>query len=134
MEDGQLEAAWTQAAKKLKAAANTLLWDEQAGLFRDNETSTLYPQDGNSWAIRANLSQSSAQTRAVSSNLRARWGPYGAPAPEAGPSTISPFIGGFELQAHYLAGQAETALDLIRLQWGFMLDDPRMTGSSFIEG
>ncbi|KAL2856125.1 Six-hairpin glycosidase-like protein [Aspergillus pseudodeflectus] len=134
MEDGQLEAAWTQAAKKLKAAANTLLWDEQAGLFRDNETSTLYPQDGNSWAIRANLSQSSAHTCAVSSNLRARWGPYGAPAPEAGPSTISPFIGGFELQAHYLAGQAKSALDLIRLQWGFMLDDPRMTGSSFIEG
>ncbi|GLI81735.1 hypothetical protein PoHVEF18_010124 [Penicillium ochrochloron] len=49
-------------------------------------------------------------------------------------TTVSPFIGGFELQAHYLADQPEAALDLIRLQWGFMLQDPRMTQSSFIEG
>ncbi|KAL2783378.1 Six-hairpin glycosidase-like protein [Aspergillus keveii] len=134
MKDGQPETSWTQAAKKLKSAANALLWDEQAGLFRDNETSALHPQDGNAWPIRANLSLSSAQSQLISSRLRARWGPHGAPAPEAGPTTISPFIGGFELQAHCLAGHAKTAMDLIRLQWGFMLDDPRMTGSSFIEG
>lgn len=47
---------------------------------------------------------------------------------------MSPFIGGFELQAHYLAGHPENALDLIRRQWGFMLTDPRMTQSTFIEG
>lgn len=47
---------------------------------------------------------------------------------------MSPFISGFELQAHYLANQPDRALDLIRLQWGFMLDDPRMTQSTFIEG
>ncbi|KAL3452723.1 Six-hairpin glycosidase-like protein [Aspergillus insuetus] len=134
MRDGQPETSWTQAAQKIKTAANALLWDEQAGLFRDNETSALHPQDGNAWAVRANLTLSSAQSQLISSSLRARWGPYGAPAPEAGPTTISPFIGGFELQAHCLAGHARSALDLIRLQWGFMLDNPRMTGSSFIEG
>ncbi|KAL2836300.1 Six-hairpin glycosidase-like protein [Aspergillus pseudoustus] len=115
MRDQSAQNTWIVVAAKLKIAANELLWDENAGLFRDNETSTLYPQDGNS--------------KLISSNLRARWGFFGAPAPEAGPRTISPFIGGFELQAHYLAEQAQTALDLIRLQWGFMLQDHRPTGA-----
>lgn len=47
---------------------------------------------------------------------------------------MSPFISGFELHAHYLAGDADAALALMRRQWGFMLDDPRMTNSTFIEG
>jgi hypothetical protein len=47
---------------------------------------------------------------------------------------VSPFISGFELQAHFLASNASAALDLMRLEWGFMLDDPRMTNSTFIEG
>lgn len=50
------------------------------------------------------------------------------------PETVSPFIGYFELLAHYTAGNATAALELMRTQWGFMLDDPRMTNSTFIEG
>ncbi|PWY94987.1 Six-hairpin glycosidase [Aspergillus sclerotioniger CBS 115572] len=124
---------WSTTAAGIKTAANALLWDESSGLYTDNETTTLHPQDGNSWAVKANLTLSANQSAVISSALAARWGPYGAPAPEAG-TTVSPFIGGFELQAHYLAGQPDRALDLLRLQWGFMLDDPRMTNSSFIEG
>lgn len=64
----------------------------------------------------------------------ARWTPYGSPAPEAGP-TISPFASGFEVQAHYLAGFSERSEKLIEFMWAdFMLDDPRMTNSSLIEG
>lgn len=94
------------------------------------------PQDGNSWAVVANLTANSSQIESISSGLAARWGPYGAPAPEASQNktAVSPFIGSFELQAHFLAGEADRALDLMRLQWGFMLDDPRMTNSTFIEG
>lgn len=83
--------------------------------------------------MKANLTLSDKQNAAISNALHSRWGKYGAPAPEAG-ATISPFIGGFELQAHYMADQPETALALIRRQWGFMLEDPRMTQSTFIEG
>lgn len=134
VQDPPTLANWTSVAANLKVAANSLLWDESSGLFRDNESATIHPQDGNSWAVKANLTLSQSQNARISSVLQSRWGPYGAPAPEAGSSTISPFIGGFELQAHYLAGQDDAALDLIRLQWGFMLQDPRMTNSSFIEG
>lgn len=126
-------AHWARIAAGIKSAANRLLWDEQAGLYCDNQTTTLHPQDGNVWAVKANLTLSDEQNKAISDALHSRWGEYGAPAPEAG-ATISPFIGGFELQAHFLAGQPETALALMRLQWGFMLLDPRMTQSTFIEG
>lgn len=127
---------YTTIQAKLKSAANTLLWDATAGLYRDNETTSLYPQDGNSWAVRANLTTSPAQNLQISQKLRDRWTKYGAPAPEVGgsPQTISPFATSFELQAHLLSGEVQTGLDLIRLQWGFMLDDPRMTNSTFIEG
>lgn len=51
------------------------------------------------------------------------------------PETISPFVGYFELLAHYASGNATAAIELMRRQWGdFMLDDPRMTNSTFIEG
>lgn len=83
--------------------------------------------------MKSNLTQSISQIRRISQSLRNRWGKYGAPAPEAG-RTISPFISGFELQAHYIAGSPNSALDLLRLEWGFMMDDPRMTNSTFIEG
>ncbi|KAF7713086.1 Alpha-L-rhamnosidase [Penicillium ucsense] len=134
MRDRPSIATWTSRAKALKLAAKILLWDEAIGMFRDNETATVHPQGGNAWAVKANLTFSASQRERISSALQARWGPYGAPAPEAGPSTISPFIGGFELQAHYLAGRDHAALELIRRQWGFMLQDPRMTNSTFIEG
>jgi hypothetical protein len=41
----------------------------------------------------------------------------------------------FELQAHYLAGRPQYAIQLIKRMWAdFMLDDSRMTNSTLIEG
>lgn len=133
LNDTAQTAAWTSQAAKIKSAANALLWNESEGLYRDNETTTLTPQDGNAWAIISNLIDSPSKIQSISAALTKRWGPYGAPAPEAD-ITVSPFIGSFELQAHLIAGNATRALALMRLQWGFMLNDPRMTNSSFIEG
>lgn len=126
-------ANWTTVAAKVKAAANELLWDDDAGMYKDNETTTLHPQDGNAWAVVSNLTNNVTQVTRISAALADRWTPYGAPAPEAA-DAISPFISGFELQTHFLASNASAGLALMRLQWGFMLDDPRMTNSTFIEG
>ncbi|KAK7536226.1 bacterial alpha-L-rhamnosidase domain-containing protein [Phyllosticta citribraziliensis] len=132
---------YTKTAETIKTNINARLWDSSAGLYRDNDTTQLYPQDGNSWAVVANLTLNSTQNQDISEALSKRWGPYGAPAPEAGDavqplmeSPKSPFISGFELQTHINAGNATRALELVRLMWGFMLDDPRMTNSTFIEG
>jgi hypothetical protein len=126
-------SSWQTTADTIKSAANALLWNETAGMYVDNETTTLMPQDGNSWAVVANLTLNVSQAVSISAKLAERWTPYGAPALEAA-DAISPFISGFELQTHFLANNVTAALDLMRLMWGFMLDDPRMTNSTFIEG
>ncbi|KAH6658223.1 Six-hairpin glycosidase-like protein [Truncatella angustata] len=126
---------WTISAAGIPPAANDLLWDESVSLYRDNDTQqVLYPQDGNAWAIISGVANGS-RAEAVSDSLAARWiRPYGAPAPEGG-ETISPFVSGFEIQAHYKVGRADRAVDLTEFMYAdFMLDDPRMTNSSFIEG
>lgn len=133
LNDSSVQSSWTAYAAGIKASANRMLWNETAGLYHDNETTTLMPQDGNSWAVLAGLTANDTQATAISSALSARWGPYGAPAVEAA-DAISPFIGAFELEAHLQAGNVSAALALMRLEWGFMLDDPRMTNSTFIEG
>jgi hypothetical protein len=135
--DSTYTSNWTSYAANIKTAANALLWNETAGFYHDNETTTLAPQDGNVWAIKSGLTNAT-QSSLISNNLRSRWGPYGAPAPEAGLShnslTVSPFISSFELEAHFLSSRPQSAIDLMRLQWGFMLNDPRMTNSTFVEG
>lgn len=133
MEDTALVSTWQTYYDNIVTAANDLLWDETSGLFYDNQTTHLHPQDGNCWAVISGVANSS-RAATISDALAARWGPYGAPAPEAG-TTVSPFISGFELQAHFLAGQPQYAIDLMKFMYAdFMLDDPRMTNSTFNEG
>ncbi|KZM26600.1 catalytic [Ascochyta rabiei] len=133
LNDTSSTSNWTTIAERIKSSANELLWNDEAGMYIDNETTALMPQDGNSWAVVANLTVNSTQVERISAALAERWTSYGAPAPEAD-DAISPFISGFELQTHFLAENATAGLELMRLQWGFMLDDPRMTNSTFIEG
>lgn len=66
-------------------------------------------------------------------NLRANWNEYGSQSPEWG-HDIGTFPGSMEVHAHFAAGNATTAHDLIRLEWGYMLSKPESTGSSFWEG
>lgn len=136
--DHSLDNVWRSAMHGIKAAVNGQLWDPTHNLFFDNDANqtaaAVHPQDGNSWAIMAGLVDAK-RAADISAALQNRWvRPYGAPAPEAG-ATVSPFASGFELQAHFLAGFPERSIDLIEFMWAdFMLDDPRMTNSSLIEG
>ncbi|KAF3921515.1 hypothetical protein AA313_de0200472 [Arthrobotrys entomopaga] len=111
------------------------LWDDKKNLFMDNMDTRrdIHPQDGNSWAIFADGLIELEQAKVISRNLRKRWTKYGAPAVEM-PNTISPFISSFELIAHCYAGEHQSAVDLMRLMWGYMLDAKGMTNSTFIEG
>ncbi|KAH9825515.1 Six-hairpin glycosidase, partial [Teratosphaeria destructans] len=90
LDDPSLIPTWQTYHTNIVTAANDLLWDEPAGLYTDNETTTLHPQDGNVWAILSGVADAS-RAATISDALQARWGPYGAPAPEAG-TTVSPFI------------------------------------------
>jgi hypothetical protein len=124
---------WNAKATTLKNAANRLLWDADAGLYRDNPTSTVHPQDGNSLAVWYGLASGAAKQRSISNGLTGNWNKFGATTPEKG-GNIGTFPGSMEVQAHFVANQDETGLELIRREWGYMLDSPVGTGSTFWEG
>lgn len=50
LDDTAAAENYTAAAASLKAAVNSLLWNADLGLYVDNETTTMTPQDGNSFA------------------------------------------------------------------------------------
>lgn len=84
-------------------------------------------------ALLFDVTPSPAAAQAVSSYLTTNWGPLGAISPEL-PGNHVPFIMSFEIKAHFAAGQANRALDLIRRSWGWYLNNPYGTQSTCIEG
>ncbi|WP_425827061.1 alpha-L-rhamnosidase C-terminal domain-containing protein [Streptomyces fractus] len=129
---------WTSLAAALKSAVEKGgYWDEDAGLYRDKPSgagAALYPQDGNALAVWFGLVPTPQRAAVISERLAARWTGVGAPSPEKSADSVHPFPGGMEVHAHFLADHADRALDLIRRQWGFMLNTPTGTASTFWEG
>lgn len=91
-----LGAAYAANATALKTRFNAAFWDAAQGMYVDNTTTTLAPQDANSLAVLYNLTTSVDQKVSVSKGLQKNWNDLGPVAPEL-PDTISPFISGFEV-------------------------------------
>ncbi len=123
---------WLSTAATIKATMNARLWDDDAGQYRDNPASGLHPQDGNSLAVWFGLAPPD-RARRISAALTTNWNSFGATTPEKN-SEIGTFPGSMEIQAHLAAGDSTRALDLIRREWGYMLNSPLGTGSTFWEG
>ncbi len=135
MNDTATASEWNSKAAALKSAFNTKLWDATMGLYRDNPASTLYPQDGNSLAVWFGLTDSQAKADSVARQLATRWNAYGAVTPERGNGDdIATYPGSMEVHAHFAAGDDRNAITLIRREWGYMLDSPLGTNSTFWEG
>ncbi|KAL1937161.1 hypothetical protein VTO73DRAFT_14503 [Trametes versicolor] len=94
-----LSSAWSANATALKQRFNEVFWLPSAGLYRDNDTTTLCPQDANSMAVLFNLTVTPEQVASVSEGLTKYWNDLGPVAPEL-PDTISPFISGLEHTIH----------------------------------
>ncbi len=129
---------WARASAALTAAVNIHLFDEEMGAYRDNPSSTLFPQDGNSLCLWFNVTAGNA-TRAmlVSDHLVGNWVQRGAVSPEwlyNGWSAIGTFPGSMEVHAHVAAGRADRATQLTLRQWGYMLNSANSTNSTFWEG
>ncbi|EJD04901.1 Six-hairpin glycosidase [Fomitiporia mediterranea MF3/22] len=133
LNDTSLASAYSTNASIVKSAFNEVFWVNSLGMYRDNDTTTLCPQDANSFAVLFNLTQNASQANSVSAGLEKNWNELGAVAPEL-PDTISPFIGGFELQAHFTSGNDQRAMDLLRREWGYMLYTNLSVQSTLLEG
>ena len=96
MNDTVLSSAWSKNATAMKQRYNDVFWLESAGMYRDNDTTTLCPQDANSMAVLYNLTLTAEQADSVSAGLQKNWNDLGPVAPEL-PDTISPFISGLEV-------------------------------------
>jgi hypothetical protein len=132
-----LAPRWLREAARIKAQVNRLLWDPTVGAFKDNPEATLIPEDGNSLAIWFGLVGNPAREQSILRHLQGDWNAYGAVTPELSSPTegaISPYAGSMEVMARFVAGDAESALELIRREWGHMLEAPFGTGSTFWEG
>ncbi|KAF9040032.1 Six-hairpin glycosidase [Panaeolus papilionaceus] len=125
--------AFIYNATLLKDSYNAHFWDEAQGMYRDNATTTLTPQDANSMAVLFNLTDSDTKKKRISDGLRKAWNNLGPVPPEL-PDTISPFISGIELQAHFEAGNDARALDLMHRTWGYMLYTDISVQSTLLEG
>jgi hypothetical protein len=136
--DAASASSWATRADALKAAIEAGgYWDDSAGLYRDKPTgagASLHPQDGNSLAVWFGLVDSADRAGTISASLAGRWTAVGALTPEKSSSSVHPFPGGMEVHAHFAAGRDSTALDLIRREWGYMLNSPAGTASTFWEG
>ncbi|KAK9792147.1 putative Alpha-L-rhamnosidase six-hairpin glycosidase domain-containing protein [Seiridium cardinale] len=133
VDDTEVSNTYASRAADLQGAINEYLWVSDKGAFKDNATDTaLLPQDANSLAVLFNVT-TSEQDQNISTQLTGNWNDIGAVSPEL-PGEISPFISSFEIQAHFLAGQAPRALDLIRRSWGWYLNNENGTQSTVIEG
>ncbi|KAJ7670392.1 Six-hairpin glycosidase-like protein [Mycena rosella] len=121
---------WNSTAQGLRTAVNDALWDDVQGMYRDNDGSTLYPQDGNTIAVLFDIADPTQAAR-ISTGLTGNWNEFGAIAPEAS-GTISPFVTSFEVKAHFKAGNSSAAVEIIRRMWGYALN--KFSNSTVIEG
>ena len=137
--DPTTAASYRTHATQLKAQINSLLWDPAKGAYENSEyssdatSSPVHPQDGNSLAVWFGVVDSSTRAQQVLAYLRGNWNQYGATAPEWN-GNISPFPGSMEVYAHFAGADDAGALALIRREWGYMLNAPQGTGSTFWEG
>jgi hypothetical protein len=131
--DSTAQSLYTATAASVRSAINAYLWDAGAGMYMDVPGSALHPQDGNSLAVWFGVPDSTAKSVSISNGLKGRWNQFGAATPERA-NAIATFPGSMEVMAHFVAGDDATALNLIRLQWGYMLSSPNGTGSTFWEG
>ncbi|MBA9004932.1 alpha-L-rhamnosidase-related protein [Thermomonospora cellulosilytica] len=127
-------ADYAARADALRTAIDTHLWDEAAGAYKFYPDSTIHAQDGNSLAVWYGLADQ-GKARRISEKLKGNWSPIGTTAPE-NKGNPGVFSGSMEVNAHFVAGgqKADQAgVDIIRRQWGYMLDHPQGTKSTFWE-
>jgi hypothetical protein len=75
----------------------------------------------------------SSYSAQISKQLTTNWGPIGAITPEL-PGNVVPYVESYEIKGHLAVRETQRALDLIRLSWGWYLNNPYGTESTMLEG
>jgi hypothetical protein len=134
-------ATWRAREAALVSPFNAAFWDPSVGAYLDTQGGpVVHPEDGNAFAILAGLASRSQSLAALYHLAASDQRPYGNSIADDDvwddPSNwgtdaediVYPFIGYFEVLARFRVGHANSAIDLIRREWGAMLvgSDPTM--------
>ncbi|WP_431233068.1 Ig-like domain-containing protein [Mycolicibacterium psychrotolerans] len=126
--------SYTQQAADLKQRINATLWNEQLGAY-DASTGQrgVVVQDANSWAVLYGVADEQQSARIAQTLVDALDTPYGLRIADPSirninlilinigyPAITSPFASGFTLDADYLAGRPDLAMNLMTEMWGHM--------------
>jgi hypothetical protein len=131
--DGADATAWLARQAAARAAFAPAFWDATAGAFSDtNANRAVHALDGNVFAILAGAATPQQAASALAYIGRMMSHPQGDAVVDTpgwnstwhddATNHISPFMGYFELLAMYAVGNDAGALDLIRREWGTMLN------------
>jgi Bacterial alpha-L-rhamnosidase C-terminal domain/Bacterial alpha-L-rhamnosidase 6 hairpin glycosidase domain len=131
--DGAHAKRWAERAASLRPAIHDAFWDAAAGAFKDTVGGPIvHPQDGNAFAVLAGIADHGEAVSALtylSDHNRYPYGnsiadndawdgyPWGFQAKRR----VYPFMSYFALLARFETGLDDTAVDLIRHEWGYML-------------
>jgi alpha-L-rhamnosidase len=129
-------AALTQLAALVKSEVNATLFDAAAGRYDlSNLDRTTVAQDANILAVLYGVALPDRTASVLQSTEAALQTPHGPRAfsSGSGANVISPFISGFDVYAHFEAGDAAGALALIRTVWVQHMthDKPFYSGAVF---
>jgi hypothetical protein len=140
---------WEQRAGTVANAINTYLWDDNTGAYLDSGTGAVrHGQDGNGLAILAGVASSDRAAAALDHLAKTTARPYGNAFMDNdtlvsdGSERVYAFTSYPEIQARFLTGRADSAIEEIKRLYGWMTNhDPGITdwegigsGGSLYEG
>lgn len=128
-------ARWTARATSVAAAINAHLWDATAGAYLDAASGAVrHGQDGNGYAVLSGVADSSRAASALGYLATNNATAYGNSFMDNdtlvadGRQRVYAFTSYPEIQARFLTGQADSAIDQIKRMYGWMTThDPGIT-------
>lgn len=119
---------WRNMAQQVHKSFNERLWNEDTGAYLDTYDTSYLPQDGNALAMLFGLADE-RQASLIMKTLEERsWTPYGSTILDKlmthtmnGNETISPLMQTMEIEARFLHGDVQGAMELTKRFWGTML-------------
>lgn len=126
-------AEWRRRLPSLRRSFNGAFWDPGAHAYLDSPTGPkVHPEDGNAFAVLAGFASLARARAALDYLSRAIRQSYGNTLLDVdawshpgwgGLSNLRvyPFVGYFEVLARYAAGLDDSALELVRREWGYMV-------------
>jgi len=126
---------WSARAGKVAQAVNSLLWDADAGAYLDSGTGAArHAQDGNSLAVVTGIADADRAASALAHLDATTKRAYGNAFMDndtlfdQASQRVYAFTSYPEMEARFLAGRADSALDQIRRTYGWMdRNDPGIT-------